>query len=152
MTSGAHATAALPEVRGVVLIGFPHFDKPARAEHLARATGPLLVVQGTRDTIEDIRAVVGSLGPRATLHEIVGADHGFAVPRRKPADVLAELAAAIAGWMETLLSSVRAGSGANGDGGGLSPRHRGDVGAAGRPSPRRRPPRRDRAAADPDRR
>jgi predicted alpha/beta-hydrolase family hydrolase len=152
MTSGAHATAALPGARGVILVGFPLFDKPQRAEHLARATGPVLVVQGTRDTIAEMRAVVAALGPRATLYEVAGADHGFAAVGRKPAEILAELAGAIAAWMEALLSRHGAQAGGRGDAGELPPRHRDVVAAAGRAPPRRRPARRDRAAADPHRR
>jgi pimeloyl-ACP methyl ester carboxylesterase len=51
-----------------------------RGEHLARAAGPLLFIQGTRDELADLsllRPVVAALGPRATLHVIDGANHGF---------------------------------------------------------------------------
>jgi predicted alpha/beta-hydrolase family hydrolase len=109
MTSRAHAAEALPELRGIVFLGFPLHppDKPGieRAEHLASAAGPLLFVQGTRDDLADLallRPAVTSLGRRAKLHLIDGADHGFDVPVRSGrthADVLAEIAAVIARWM-----------------------------------------------------
>jgi uncharacterized protein len=41
--------------------------------------------------------------PRATLHVVDGADHGFHVPRRSGRDddaVIGELADVAAGWME----------------------------------------------------
>jgi predicted alpha/beta-hydrolase family hydrolase len=76
-----------------------------RAEHHARATGPLLFLQGTRDDLAELRRlrpVVKRLGRRATLHVVDGADHGFDVlvrSGRKPADVIAELADTIAAWL-----------------------------------------------------
>ena len=46
--------------------------------------------------------VFAGLGARATLHEIDGADHGFAVPKRTGrtgADVIAEIADTVATWL-----------------------------------------------------
>ena len=84
MTSRAHAAEPLVGVHGLVFVGFPLHPagKPGveRAEHLARAGGPLLFVQGTRDDLAELpllRPVVAALGERATLHLIDGADHGF---------------------------------------------------------------------------
>jgi hypothetical protein len=101
MTSRAHAAAALPGLRGLVLAGFPLHPpgKPAiaRAEHLAGAAGPILFVQGTRDELADLallRPVVAALGTRATLHVIEGADHGFT--RAGQVDAVA---AAFAEWI-----------------------------------------------------
>lgn len=109
MTSRAHAAAPLAEVRGLVFLGFPLHppDKPGteRAEHLPRAAGPLLFVQGTRDELAPLprlRPVVKKLGARALLHVVKGADHGFDVlvrSGRKPAEVMAELAQTITTWM-----------------------------------------------------
>lgn len=119
MTSNAAATAsatdeALP-VEGIAFLGFPlHPAKqPAttRADHLARVPVPMLFVQGTVDELADLallRPIVAGLGPRARLVEIAGADHGFFVPKRTgrtEADVMAELAGAIAGWIDTLPAS-----------------------------------------------
>jgi hypothetical protein len=113
MTSLAQAESPLAGVGGLVFLGFPlHPPKrpgTSRAEHLDRVTVPMLFLQGTRDDLADlelIRTVIGRLGPRATLHVVDGADHSFAVLKRsgRTADeVLAELAGAVAGWIEGVL-------------------------------------------------
>jgi len=60
---------------------------------------PMLFLQGTRDTLADlalIAPVCERLGPRAQLHVVEGADHGFHVLKRSgrsDADVIEELAA-----------------------------------------------------------
>ena len=110
MTSRAHAAEPLAELRGIAFLGFPLHpagapDRAAeraaeRAEHLPRASGPLLFVQGTRDELADLallRPVVKALGARATLHVIEGADHGFSDK------LIPELARVIAVWMEATL-------------------------------------------------
>ena len=109
MTSRAHAAEPLPELCGIAFLGFPLHppDKPGteRADHLARAKGPLLFVQGTRDQLADLallRPVIGKLGPRARLHVVEHADHGFDVlvrSGRSHPEVLDELATTIAAWM-----------------------------------------------------
>ncbi len=67
--------------------------------HLPRTTGPLLIVQGSKDAVDALQPVVAGLGTRATLHQIAGADHGFAVARRPATEVIADIAAAVARWM-----------------------------------------------------
>ena len=109
MTSRAHAAAPLPDLHGIVFLGFPLHppDKPGteRADHLADASGPLLFLQGTRDELAGLRrmrSVVKKLGPRATLHVVDGADHGFDVLVRsgRTADrVKEEIATTVAEWM-----------------------------------------------------
>ncbi len=109
MTSRAHAALPLPELRGIVFLGFPLHapDKPGieRAEHLAVASGPLLFVQGTRDELAPLRRlrpVIAKLGRHATLHVVRGADHGFDVlvrSGRTHPDVIAELATVISSWV-----------------------------------------------------
>ena len=111
MTSQAQAAAPLEGVRGLAFIGFPLHPagKPAttRADHLARIDVPVFFAQGTRDALAEprlLRPVVKSLGQRATLLAIDEADHAFHVPRRSgrdDADVVAEIAAALAAWMRT---------------------------------------------------
>ena len=105
MTSRAHAAEPLAGARGLVFVGFPLHppDKPGieRAEHLARASGPLLFLQGTRDDLAELallRPVIASLGARASLHVIDRADHGFS-----RAGAVAELAQAIAAWIAVRL-------------------------------------------------
>ena len=107
MTTQAQAEAPLPGIRGIALLGFPLHParRPsiARAEHLPRVEVPLLFLQGTRDELADLsllRPVVSAL-PRAEMRVIEGADHSFHVLRRSgrsDADVIAELAAAVAEW------------------------------------------------------
>ena len=106
MTSRAHAGQPLADVRGLAFVGFPLHPagKPGveRAAHLPQATGPLLFVQGTRDELADLtllRPIVSSLGKRAVLHVIDGADHGFSTK------LLPELARVISAWIDGVLDS-----------------------------------------------
>lgn len=112
MTSQAQALKPLPNVVGLAFVGFPlHLaKKPAieRAKHLADVKIPTLFLQGTRDELADLvllEPVVASMGERATLKIIDGADHAFHVlarSGRKDADVLRELALDIAAWSKSL--------------------------------------------------
>jgi len=114
MTSRAHAASPLPDLRGIVFLGFPlpPPDKPEqateRAAHLRDAAGPLLFLQGDRDDfapLPKLRPRVKKLGTRAKLHVVKGADHGFAVlvrSGRTEIDVMDELATTIATWMDPL--------------------------------------------------
>jgi predicted alpha/beta-hydrolase family hydrolase len=133
MTSGAHAAAPLEGLRGIAFLGFPlhpagepipegvaELEPPrlARAEHLARtAPAPLLFVQGTRDALAQLpllRPVVARLGRRARLHLVQHADHGFDVlvrSGRARADVIAEIAGAVAAWMARAISAPAGRSG-----------------------------------------
>jgi predicted alpha/beta-hydrolase family hydrolase len=109
MASQAHASEPLPDVRGLVFVGFPLHPagKPSRtrAEHLAQVQVPMLFLQGTRDTLADlalVRQTTADLGERATLHVVDGADHAFHVLARSgrtDAEVLHELADTITAWM-----------------------------------------------------
>ena len=107
MTTQSQAEAPLPGVRGIALLGFPLHParRPAtsRAEHLAQVDVPQLYLQGTRDELARLsllRPILSTL-PRAELRVIEGADHSFHVLRRSgrsDAEVIAELAAAVAEW------------------------------------------------------
>jgi predicted alpha/beta-hydrolase family hydrolase len=110
MTSQAQAVEPLPGVRGLVFFGFPLHASGApateRGEHLSKVTLPMLFVQGTRDALAQwdlIEARVASLGSRAELLAIEGADHGFtrmkSVEGATAQAKLATLAAAAAAWM-----------------------------------------------------
>jgi uncharacterized protein len=113
MTSQAAAQNLLPEVRGLVFFGFPlhppNSPGTKRADHLAKVPMPMLFLQGTRDTLADLRLlepIVKKLGRLAKLHIIESADHGFHVLKRSgktDGSVLAELAQTTAAWAETLL-------------------------------------------------
>ncbi|MGY3237321.1 MULTISPECIES: alpha/beta hydrolase family protein [unclassified Bradyrhizobium] len=112
MTSQAQAKAALPGVKGLAFLGFPlHADKKPsteRAEHLQGVAVPMLFLQGTRDGLADLgllRPVVAALGATATLHEIEGGDHSFAVLKksgRTNEEALAEALDRLAAWIDEL--------------------------------------------------
>ena len=99
---------AMSKVRGLVFFGFPlhPLNQPGtkRAEHLAKVSVPMLFLQGTRDTLADLkllRPICDELGRRATLHIIETADHSFHVLKssgKSDADVLQELAETTALW------------------------------------------------------
>lgn len=110
------AGAPEPRIEGLVFLGFPlHPAKqPAttRADHLREVRLPMLFVQGSKDALAEpelLRPIVAALGARATLHEIVGADHGFAVLKRSgrdPSGVISEIADVIVAWLERLPPSL----------------------------------------------
>jgi len=111
MTSQAQAEAALPQVRGLIFLGFPLHPakKPSqeRAEHLAQISCPMLFLQGTRDELADLalmRTVVERLGELATLHLFEDADHSFHVRARSgrtDKQVLDSMLDAIVAWLTT---------------------------------------------------
>jgi predicted alpha/beta-hydrolase family hydrolase len=108
MSSQAASQQLLEGVRGLVFFGFPLHppNKPGskRAEHLANVRVPMLFLQGTRDTLADLkllRPICSELGKLATLHVIETADHSFHVLKssgKSDADVLRELAQTTASW------------------------------------------------------
>lgn len=112
MTSQAQAKTPLPDVKGLAFLGFPlHADKKPsteRAEHLAHVEIPMLFLQGTRDGLADLgllKPVVAALGAKATLHEIEGGDHSFAVLKksgRTNEAALTEVLDTLAAWIDGL--------------------------------------------------
>lgn len=108
MTSQAQALEPLPEVRGLIFVGFPLHPagKPSveRAAHLSDVQLPMLFLQGTRDALADlalVRETAKVLGKRATLHTVEGADHAFHVlvrSGRTDAEVREEICDRIAAW------------------------------------------------------
>ena len=116
MTSQAQAASPLPQVRGIVFLGFPLHPagKPAeeRAQHLVEVKVPMLFLQGTRDelaSLDLLRPVIARLGDKARLAPFDEADHSFHVPARsgrKDAEVLAELADTIAAWIAEMRSAA----------------------------------------------
>ena len=116
MTSQAQAAAPLPEVKGLVFLGFPLHaaGKPSqdRAAHLSSVAIPMLFLQGTRDALAEIELLkdaVGTLGPRATLALLDAADHSFHVPARsgrKDSAVMAEALDAMADWIDRVVSQA----------------------------------------------
>jgi predicted alpha/beta-hydrolase family hydrolase len=109
MTSNADASAQIPELRGIIFLGFPlHAPKKpsrTRAEHLRAVHVPMLFLQGMRDDLADItlmREVCAELPESATLHEFEGADHSFEVRKssgRSSAEVRAELIEVASRWL-----------------------------------------------------
>lgn len=109
MTSQAQAAEPLPEVHGLVFLGFPLHPagKPGteRAAHLGQVRVPMLFLQGTNDELADFELITGvaeHLGEIATLAPIPDADHSFHVPARsgrKDADVLEALLDMAAEWI-----------------------------------------------------
>ena len=111
MTSQAQAEAALPQVRGLIFLGFPLHPakKPSqeRAAHLAQISCPMLFLQGTRDELADVarmQTVVQRLGQRAALQLFDDADHSFHVHARSgrtDQQVLDAVLDAIVAWLTT---------------------------------------------------
>ena len=109
MTSQAQAIDPLPDVRGLIFLGFPLHPagKPGteRADHLSEVHIPMLFVSGERDALAELELlepVVAGLGGRARLHVVADADHSLKVPARSgrtSADAEAEALGAIARWI-----------------------------------------------------
>jgi len=114
MTSQAQATAPLDGVRGLAFLGFPLHPagKPSsdRARHLAEIDVPLLFLQGTRDSLAELKLlepVVKGLGRVATLHVVEGADHSLHVPARSgrnDREVMDEILDFFVGWIGKIAS------------------------------------------------
>jgi predicted alpha/beta-hydrolase family hydrolase len=112
MTSQAQSKAPLPDVKGLAFLGFPlHADKKPsteRAEHLAHVAIPMLFLQGTRDGLADLgllKPILAALGTKATLHEVEGGDHSFAVLKksgRTNDEALTEVLDSLVAWTDAL--------------------------------------------------
>jgi predicted alpha/beta-hydrolase family hydrolase len=110
MTSQAQSKVPLPGARGLAFLGFPlHATKKPSSERAAHLSGiaiPMLFLQGTRDELADLgqlKPVVKALGARATLHEVEGGDHSFAVLKksgRSNEEALTEVLDTLAAWIE----------------------------------------------------
>jgi predicted alpha/beta-hydrolase family hydrolase len=110
MTSQAQALDPLPQVEGLVFLGFPLHPagepSSSRADHLSKVGVPMLFVQGTQDKLADLallHPVVDALGSRATLMTIDQADHSFHVLKRSGRNdeaVLIEMLDGVARWIE----------------------------------------------------
>jgi len=96
MTSQYLSNKELPDVKGIVFVGFPLHPagKPSidRADHLHKIKKPMLFLQGTRDALAElnlIEALITTL-PTTTLVKLEGADHAFKMPKQKAIPILAE--------------------------------------------------------------
>ncbi len=113
MTSQAQAMAPLDGVSGLAFLGFPLHPagKPSsdRAKHLYDIKIPMLFVQGTRDSLAELKLlepVVKGLGPSASLHLVKEADHSFHVPARSgrnDREVMNEVLDMFAAWIGAVL-------------------------------------------------
>jgi predicted alpha/beta-hydrolase family hydrolase len=110
MTSMADSEAALPSLRGLVLLGFPLKGElkgdMEQAAHFSEVTHPMLFLQGTEDPLGDadqIRQVVGGIATDSALHFVESAGHGFSVPGRPDQEVHVELARTVADWTAKLI-------------------------------------------------
>lgn len=120
MTSLAAAAGDLPQISGLIFVGFPLHapGKPGteRAAHLAKIDVPMLFLQGTRDRLANLdllRPIVTSLAGRGSLHIVEGGDHSFQMTKRSGRtreEVLDDLAEATAGWIGNLVSTDDASS------------------------------------------
>lgn len=109
MTSLAAAKEPLDGVRGLVFFGFPLHatGKPAseRASHLSALEVPMLFLQGSRDSLADLkllRPLCDRLGEEAELFVIDGGDHSFHMPKsagRSDDEVLEGAAAKVSAWI-----------------------------------------------------
>lgn len=109
MTSLAAARQPLEGVRGLVFFGFPLHaaGRPGaeRGEHLAAVDVPMLFLQGSRDTLADLKLLkplCAALADRAELFVVKGGDHSFHMLKssgRSDEEVLDEVAKKAAGWM-----------------------------------------------------
>lgn len=110
MASHAVLEPDAPALAGLVFCSFPLHPpkKPGtdRAAHLPDVELPMLFLSGTRDglaTPELLEALVDDL-PRATLHWLDTADHGYKIlkrTRQSEEDVFDELARVAAGFMRS---------------------------------------------------
>ena len=97
---------------GLMLLNYPLLpinrkaDSRPRVDHWPDLTGPVLFVHGTRDRLFDegvfAESRVRLSRATVTVHVVDDADHSFAVRKstgRTPADVDAEIGAAVGDWL-----------------------------------------------------
>ena len=108
MTSMAESEVPLP-VDGLLFFSFPlHPAGKAsltRAEHLYGIDKRMLFLTGTRDKLAELDLldeVIAKLGPRATLHLLDTADHGYKVlkrSRKSDEDIFVEMIRVVRDWL-----------------------------------------------------
>jgi predicted alpha/beta-hydrolase family hydrolase len=112
MTSLAAAKEPLAGVRGLIFFGFPLHaaGKPSadRAKHLEAVALPLLFLQGSRDSLADLKLLkpLAARLQRAELFVVEGGDHSFHMLKssgRSDDEVLDEVAAKTVGWIDSLV-------------------------------------------------
>lgn len=119
LTTHALASADHPvRAIGALLVAFPLHapGKPIgeRIDHWPHVPVPVLVLQGSNDPFggaDELRPHLATLGGPALLHEVPGADHGFAVPstrsadgqRHEPDEVAGGLGVVVSDWLSGLV-------------------------------------------------
>jgi hypothetical protein len=109
MTSQAQAHSPLPDVRGLIFLGFPlhppNQPSDTRAAHLLEIKVPMLFLQGARDTYAIptlLNPLITRLGSLATLRLLPDADHSFHVPARSAVterQINDDMLNAVIGWL-----------------------------------------------------
>jgi hypothetical protein len=109
MTSIAASKEPLDGVRGLVFFGFPLHaaGRPGaeRGKHLYNTNTPMLFLQGSRDTLADLRLlepVCKGIGKGAELFVVEGGDHSFHLLKssgRSDEQVLDEIVSKAVAWM-----------------------------------------------------
>jgi hypothetical protein len=112
MTSIAAASEPLEGVRGLIFFGFPLHaaGRPGaeRGKHLYRVRAPMLFLQGSRDTLADLRLLepmCKGLGKNAELFVVEGGDHSFHMLKssgRLDDQVLDDVVGKAAAWINGL--------------------------------------------------
>jgi predicted alpha/beta-hydrolase family hydrolase len=112
VTSLAASKQPLDGVRGLVFFGFPLHaaGRPGaeRGKHLYSTNVPMLFLQGSRDTLADLRLlgpVCKAMGTKAELLVIEGGDHSFHMLKssgRSDDQVLDDIVSKAAAWMAAL--------------------------------------------------
>jgi predicted alpha/beta-hydrolase family hydrolase len=112
MTSLAASKESIEGVRGLVFFGFPLHAAgrlgAERGKHLYNTNVPMLFLQGSRDTLADLRLlgpVCKGIGKRAELLVVEGGDHSFHMLKssgRSDDQVLDEIVSKAAAWMGAL--------------------------------------------------
>jgi len=109
MTSLTLAKAPMDRLHGLIFFGFPLHAPGApsaeRGKHLADVQVPMLFIQGSRDTLADLRLLkplCAQLDGRAELFVVEGGDHSLHMAKRSGRtdnEVLDEVAAKTSSWM-----------------------------------------------------
>jgi uncharacterized protein len=110
MTSLAAVKESLDGVRGLIYFGFPlhaaGMPGAERGKHLTDVDVPMLFLQGSRDSLADLKLLkplCSQLGKKAELFVIEGGDHSFHVLKssgRSDDDVLDGLVRKAATWIK----------------------------------------------------
>lgn len=110
MSSQAQAKQPLTSVAGLVFFGYPLHapGRPgdSRGAHLADIHIPMLFLQGSRDKLADLdmlTPLLHSLGKKAALEVIEGADHSFNLLKsadKTSEEAQAELAKLVSDWLD----------------------------------------------------